>query len=194
MTQAAVSAPDPCRFCRYFAALVPAFAVVMGTWTSLQLAVDPAASEQSARLWSSLVRATAPAASGSALLLALLLWAHPLRPAALQVELPRIAKRAAAVALPGYVAATGVALLSGLALVRVWLGPRGVSGLSPRDFVVGALFAALDGALLLALAWRFLPRLQASRLSLPAQLSVAIAVTVPLRATAALLAASVLSP
>lgn len=179
---------DPCRFCRVFALAVPPLAVVMGLWTSLQASLDPSAAQKGHLVWASLVRATAPAASGSALLLALVLWSHPLRLAALSLDLPRILKRAALVALPGYLVAAGVALLAGMTF------GAGSVVVSRADFALGAAFAALDGAVLLGLGWRFLPRLSVTPLSLPAKLSLALAVTVPLRATVALVAASVLSP
>ncbi|RYZ05085.1 MAG: hypothetical protein EOO73_20990 [Myxococcales bacterium] len=184
-----MSQRDPCRFCRLFAIAAPAIALVMGLWTSLQALLDPSAAQKGHLVWGTLVRATAPAASGSAVLLALLLWAHPLRPAALQQDLPRILRRAALVALPGYLVAAGVALLAGLTL-----GDRETFALAPADFALGGAFAAVDSALLVALSWRFLPRLSHWPLSLPAKLSLALAVTVPLRATVALLAANVLSP
>lgn len=159
----------------------------MGLWTSLQASLDPRAAQQGHLLWSSLVRATAPAASGSALLLALVLWAHPLPSAQLRQELPRTLKRAALVALPGYLVAVGVVLLAGLSF-----GARRSLLVSGADVALGGAFAALDGALLLGLGWRFLPRSSLTRLSLPAKLSLALAVTVPLRASVALLAANVL--
>ncbi len=164
----------------------------MGAWTSLQLALEASASEHSAPLWSSLVRSTAPAASGSALLLALVLWAHSLRPAVVEAERARIFKRAAAIALPGYLVSAGVALLCGLAILGGALGAH-ISGITLRDFGAGGLSAAVDSALILALAWRFLARLQAARSSLPAKLIVVLTVTVPLRATIGLAFASALS-
>ncbi|MDF3066348.1 MAG: hypothetical protein K0R38_1949 [Polyangiaceae bacterium] len=166
----------------------------MGAWTSLQAALDLDAAQKSHLLWGTLARATAPAASGSALLLAFVVWAHPLAPGLLSADLPRTTRRAAAVALPGYLLSVGVSLLAGALLVSAVRGGAGHFTLPLRELAVGAGFAALDGALILALAWRFLPRLSRSRLSLPGTLSLVVAVTVPLRVTVALVAASVLSP
>jgi hypothetical protein len=121
--------------------------------------------------------------------LALVLWAHPLALPALRTELSRVLKRAALVALPGYLVSAGVALIAGLAVATA-LGSLQVFAVSVGDFAVGSGFAALDGVLVLALGWRLLPRLQQARFSLPAKLGLALAVTVPLRATVALVAAS----
>lgn len=166
----------------------------MGLWTSLQAGLEPSVALKGHLLGASLVRATAPAASGSASLLALLLWAHPLRPAAVQAQLRRTSLRVAAVSIPGYLVAAGVALLTGWALLGAVLAVPVLGGVSAPDFALGAAYAAVDAALILALAWRFLPRLQQTSLSLPAKLSLAFAVTVPLRATVGLVAANVLSP
>lgn len=184
---------DPCRFCRLFALSVPALSLVMGAWTSLQLALDPTNPAGGQVLGPSLAGATAPAASGSALLLALVLWAHPLRPAALEAELLRTCKRAALVALPGYLLAFAVCAAIGLGLLAARLGAARISGPSPADFALGALAAALDSGLGLALAWRFLRRLQATKLSLAGKLIVVLTVTVPLRATLALALGAALS-
>lgn len=173
-----------------FALAVLGCAAVMSAWTTLQLVLDPAAPRGAQPLWRSLVGSTAPAASGTALSLALVLWASGVRPHSLRAELPRVLQRGALAALPGFLAASVVAL----AVAAAWLGAGGVSELGPRDFASGALSAALDSALVLALAWRFLPRLHGSGISLPGALSVVVAVTVPVRATAALVLSSLLSP
>jgi hypothetical protein len=184
--------PDRGRFFRIFALAVLPLAAIMAAWTMFQAALDPSASQHGHRVWSSLVRATAPAASGSALLLAVVLGVFPARPADLPGRLRRVVAGAGMAALPGYLLSAGVALLAGLAVTAARGAPERLS-VSPWDLAVGAFFAALDALLVLALAWRLLPRLAQARLSLPAQLGLALAVSVPLRATAALLGASLLS-
>lgn len=180
-------------FCRWFAAGLAACVALIGGWTSLQFSLARGGARTLEALWESLVSVSAPAASGTALSLALVLWASTRRPAELRAELPRALTRGAAVALPGYVAAAALSLVVGLAIVSVSRGAPSSPVVALPWVGTGAVATALDSALVLGLAWRFLPRLHASRLSLPGALSVVVAVTVPVRATAGLVLASVLS-
>ncbi len=181
------------RFFRFYAVAVVSLAAVMGAWTSFQFMLDPRGGLQ-APLVPSLLRATAPAASGTALLLALVWWASPLPARRVQADLRLICGRAALASLAGYPLAVIVALVSGLGLAAGFGAQpyAALRGLVPLDLAVGAVGAALDTALSLLLAWRFLARLQGSRLSLPAKLVVVLTVTVPLRASVALIFASLL--
>jgi hypothetical protein len=193
-----VSRPDACRFCRLYAASVPAFAAVIGAGTSLPYLLDRSHAGSHALILLSVLRSAAPMAAGSGLLLALVLWMDPLSRGGLAAELSRNLRRACAVAGPGYVVAVGVALtacfaVSAAVLGQTWGGFQGwLALLAPRDFGIGALATLLDTALIVLLARRYAIRLQSAGLSLPAKLIVVLTVTVPLRATVALILSSFL--
>ena len=93
---------DPCRFCRIYALSVPGFAALLGALMVVPVSMRSLRlGEYMAHLLStSVVRMAAPAASGSALLLALVLWSHPLSALELRADLPKILRRALAVSLP----------------------------------------------------------------------------------------------
>jgi hypothetical protein len=192
---------DPCRFCRLYAAALLAFAAALGAVTALQFAVGLGkfgGIEYGFRALSvSVVRSLAPGAVGSALLLAFVLWAEALPAAQLNLEFSRIFRRAALVTLPGYLVALLAALVTG-GLVLVSFGERaspllsGLGVLRPTDFLAGALSTIADSGLIVFLARRFLPRLHGSGFSLPLKLVLVVSVSVPLRATAALILSSVL--
>lgn len=146
-----------CRFCRLYALSVPGFAALIGAWTSVQFLLEPRVGLQ-APLLASLQRATAPAASGSALLLALVLWARLLPPSAVARELPRTLRRALLVSLPGYLLALLVATLTAWAVMQGVSLASFVSGLRSSSLAFGAGAALLDAALISLLAWRFLER------------------------------------
>ena len=188
-----MSAPDPCRFCKLYARLVPLLAALIAAGTSLPYFLDQVSYGREPLLLFRVLRSTAPMASGTALLLALTLWAHPLSQAALQADLKRILRRAAMVAGPGYLLASAVALaacfgMSVLILGQSWAGFRGwLAVVGWQDLAVGAAATLLDTALIAFLTWRYAPKLRAARLSLPVTLIVVLTVTVPLRATVALI-------
>jgi hypothetical protein len=194
--------PDPCRFCRIYALAVVGFAALIGVAATVQFMVTSGPglrNDASQFVFHDTLRTLAPAANGSALLLALVLWAHPLAVSHVQLDRRRILKRAAAVALPGYLASAGIGIIVGLAVL---LGPfgqnYGIFGLgwgivTWRDFAAGASATFFDTLLILFLAHRYGVRLQAGRMSLPAKLILVVTVTVGLRATAALITSSLLS-
>lgn len=194
---------DSCRFCRIYAVGLGAFAVLIGTGTMLQfmLSVDD---RYGARAFAAIVlvlnvvRSLAPAASGSALLLALVLWAHPLPPGALQLDLRRVLTRALILSGPGYLVGGIVAVAAGFAVASSFGLPwatlqLGFGAVGPADFAVGLLATLVDAALIVFLAWRYLHRLQAARMSLPAKLIVVVTFSVGLRVTVALLLSALLS-
>jgi hypothetical protein len=194
---------DPCRFCRLYAIAVVGFAVLVGAGTTLQYMLS-VGERFGGRDYSSLVlvlsvvRSLAPAASGSALLLALVLWAHPLLPSQLQADLRRILTRAFVVSGPGYVIGGVVAIAAGFAVASGFGQPwaklkHGFSVVGAADFGVGLLATLVDAALIVFLAWRYLARLQAGRMSLPAKLIVVVTFSVGLRVTVALLVSILLS-
>jgi hypothetical protein len=139
------------------------------------------------------VRSLGPGVAGSALMVAFVVWAHPLSPPQLQTELPRFVKRGMLVTLPGYAAAVAIALGAGLLASRLLFGVPWAAGgaalgfLSPSDWLAGALSALADAGLVALLAWRYLPRLQAGRSSLPMKLVIAWTFGTGLRMTVALL-------
>lgn len=180
----------------YLLALGP-FALLVGLVTSLAHLVQRDRPRAGDELVSSLLRSTAPMASGSALLLALVLWLWALPSGRLTLELDPGLKRAALLVLPGYALAALIALGAG-GLAAALLGRSDVPVLGSaalldgRHVGVGLLAALLDAALILILTRRYAGRLSALRASLPAKLILVVTVTVPLRATAALLLASAL--
>jgi hypothetical protein len=184
---------DSSSFGRWFAACLAACAALISGWTSLQFSLELGAARSLEPLWKSLVCTSAPAASGTALAVALVLWASRRRPAELRAELGRALARGAAVALPGYFAAAASSLVVGVAVVSVSRGMPGSPTVALPWLGVGAVATAVDSGLVLGLAFRFLPRLHGARLSLPGALSVVLAVTVPVRATAGLVVSSLLS-
>ena len=198
-----MSKPDPCRFCRIYAIAVAAFAAVIGALTTLQFVLSVgskygAGSYASSVLVLSVVRSLATAANGSALLLALVLWAHPLTAAQLAADLRRILTRALVVSGPGYVVAGVVAVAAGFAVAGALGQPwtqlkAGFAIATARDFGMGLLATLVDTALIVFLAWRYLARLQAGGTSLPAKLIVVVSFSVGLRATAGLLVSMLLS-
>lgn len=193
---------DRCRFCRLFALSVVGFGALAGAGTTLQfmLAVGErfGGREYAAHvLLLSAVRSLAPAVVGSALLLALVLWARALTSQQLLADLRRILVRGLLVAVPGYGVAALVSVVTGAALALAFGQPlaifqKGMSVLSWVDPGVGLVNTALDAALVVVLAWRYLPKLHLLRASLPAKLALVLTVTVPLRVTLALVVASIL--
>lgn len=185
-------ANDPCRFCKYYAYSVLGFAALMSAWTALPFVVSSSSAQAQRALGMGLVQSTAPAAAGTALVLALVLWAGRVTAPELGRDLPSILRRGALVAAPGFLVAAATALLVTAALLRGSLGafpafePRGA------EVLRGALATGLDTGLVLLLAWRFLGRLRAGMPNLAAMLIVVVTVTVPLRVTVALLASSLL--
>lgn len=179
--------PDRCRFCRLLALCVLALATLFGALTTLQLLLTagPNLHKYAAQfLFHDGIRATAPAAGGSALVLALVLWAQPLSVQNVELQLKATLQRALMVALPAYLASVLVVSLIGFALLFRELD-QGFGAVSWRDFWAGGRFAICDALLITFLARRYLARLQASGRSLPEKLIVVVTVTVGLRATLA---------
>lgn len=185
---------DPCRFCKYYAYSVLGFAVLMSAWTALPFLVSASSpsSEAQRLLGAGLIQSIAPAASGTGLVLALVLWAGKVSVAELGRDLPLILRRGTLVALPGFLVAAVVALLVAAALLSGRVGGIAAFDLRPGAALHGALATVLDTALVLLLAWRFLGRLRQGMPNLAAMLVVVVTVTVPLRVTVALLATSLL--
>lgn len=184
---------ERCRFCRLFAVSVAGFAALLGLLASYGCHSDYRFGVFTANV----VRSLAPASVGSAFLLALVLWAQPLRPVALASALRRVLWRGAVVSLPGYAVAVLVALLVG-ALANAAFGlsipaiETALARLTARSVALGFVSTACDAGLVVVLARRFAARLQALPLSLPARLVLVLSVSVPIRATCALLLASLL--
>ncbi len=193
---------DPCRFCRLYAFAVIAFAALVGVVTTVQFVLSAREHFRTYAaqfLFHGTVRSLAPAASGSALLLALVLWAHPLTLRELQADKRRILRRAAVVALPGYLVAALTAVVAGLLVLLGVFGQggsivgSGASVVNWRDFWTGGVATAADTLLILFLADRYAVRLQHGGLSLPAKLIIVVTVSVGLRASVGLVLASLVS-
>jgi hypothetical protein len=189
---------DPCRFCRSYALALPPIAVLLGlliTWQAALLA-QPERGVASGALLVSSLRSVAPAANGSAVLIALVLWAHPLTPSNVHAELPAISKRVGLVCLPGFLAAT---LLSWAASWSLGAGvlelPARVfsaAGLGRVDVAFALLATLVDAGVVVFGAFRGLGRLQAARFSLPAKLVLSWAILFPIRAIVGLVLESLL--
>lgn len=198
---------DPCRFCRLYALSLPPIAVLLGlllTWQASLLAqpqllapgVYTSGGLAPGGLLVSLLRSVAPAANGSALLVALVLWAHPLPAAQMKGELPAILKRVGFVCLPGFTVAALLGWAASWALGVLWLDlpVRALSAGELRRADVGsALLATLvDAAVIAFAAWRGLAKLQTASFSLPAKLVLSWTVLFPVRAVIGLVLESVL--
>jgi Permease MlaE len=192
-----VTKADSCRFCRIYAIGVIAFAAFVGAVMAAQagfgLQKFGGAEHIMRVVMLSGVRSLAPGVTGSALLVAFVVWAHPLPVPRLEVELPRLLKRAMLVSLPGYVAAVMVVpavalLVSHLAFAVPWAA-WGVAlrMITTGDWAAGAFSAVADAALIVFLAWRYLARLQAGRSSLPMKLVLVWTFATGLRLTLGLL-------
>lgn len=197
-----MKAPDNCRFCRVYALVVLAFAVVAGAGTALQFGLGLGkfgGHDYMMRVvLLSALRSLAPGVAGSALMIAYVVWAHPLSAAALQAELPRFLKRGLVVSGPGYVVAAVVAIGVGFLTAHFgfavpWeLARQSFATATRGDVAAGLMFTLLDAALIAFLAWRYLPKLQATRQPLPMKLVVAWTFGTGLRLTVALLGSMLL--
>jgi hypothetical protein len=197
-----VKTDEPCRFCRIYAIGVLAFAALVGAGTAFQFGLGLGkfgGHEYMMRVvLLSALRSLGPGVAGSALLIAFVVWAHPLPPLRLEQELPRFIKRGALVSVPGYLVAAAVSILLGvlvanLAFAVPWsLLGRGLNFVEARDLGHGLFATALDSGLILVLASRYLPRLQAGRSSLPMKLILAWTFGTGLRLTVGLLGSMLL--
>ncbi len=193
---------DPCRFCRIYAICVVAFAALVGAGTAFQFGLGLGkfgGHEYMMRVVVlSALRSLGPGVAGSALLIAFVVWAHPLPVAFLESELPRFLKRGALISGLGYVVAAAVSVALGLAVATLafsvpWsLAWGAFRVVEPRDVGLGLFATLLDSALILFLAWRYLPRLQAGRASLPMKLILAWTFGTGLRLTVGLLGSMLL--
>jgi hypothetical protein len=189
---------DPCRFCRLYALSLPPIAVVLGlllTWQAAVLA-EPGRAVAGGSVLVSLLRSVAPAANGSAILIALVFWAHPLSPSNIQAELPAISKRVGFVCLPGFLAAVLLSWAAswsfGLGLLELPASVFSTASLRRVDAGFALLATLADAAVIALCAWRGLSRLQAARFSLPAKLALSWAVLFPVRAVVGLVLESTL--
>jgi hypothetical protein len=183
---------DGCRFCKLYAIALVGIACFLGALQTLQFAVslsELAGVELAWRLLLlSALRSIAPAANGTALLLALLIWSQLVSPAALALELPGKLKRGLLLSLLGYPAAVllvaAVSLLIATSFFAMPLDalPRALRVVKLGDVGIGYLSALVDALVISFVAWRGLPALHAGKLSLPAKIAVALPVLFVLRA------------
>lgn len=194
--------PVTCKFCRVYAAVVLVLALVAGAGTALQFGLGLGkfgGHEYMMRVvLLSAVRSLGPGVAGSALMIAYVVWAHPLSAAGLQAELPQFLKRGMLVSGPGYavaaVVASGVGFLTAhFGFAVPWdLARQSFASATRGDVAAGLMFTLLDAGLVVFLAWRYLPKLQATRQSLPMKLVVAWSFGTGLRLTVALLGSMLL--
>jgi len=188
---------DRCRFCKLYAAALPALALPIGVALTVQCYLSLRTYDGVSLVWRlvllSALRSTGPAINGTALLLALLLWAHPLPVAVLAEQLPRILKRGLLVSAPGVVVAAlvilGASFVTGLALFGLPAGyvKTATEAVNRSDFAACLLATLADALLVTLLAWRALVPLQKKGFSLPAKLAIALPVTFVLRSLVGLL-------
>jgi hypothetical protein len=184
---------DRCRFCRLFALSLVGFATLLALLGSFGAHDDY---RFYVFLWQTL-RALAPAAVGSAFLLALVLWGQPLPAPKFAAEFRRILLRGAMISLPGYFLASLLAIAIG-ALANFSMGlslsgaQKAIATVNAWGLLLGLVSTACDAGLVVVLALRFAARLHAQRGSLPAKLVLVLTVTVPIRVTLALLLTSLL--
>jgi hypothetical protein len=188
---------DRCRFCKLYAAALPALALPIGVITTIQFCFGLQKLGGQEYLWRvvllSALRSTGPGVSGTALLLALLLWAHPLSPTTIAGQLPGILKRGLLASAPGMLVAVLVILgASFLTAVTFFDIPAAhfvaATRVVRRLDLAACLLATLADALLVTLlAWRGLLPLQQKGFSLPAKLAIALPVTFVLRSLVGLL-------
>jgi hypothetical protein len=195
--------PDSCLFCRVFAAAAALFAVLVGAATAAQLGLSLGSGvDAHARLMpavlSGVVRSLAPASTGSALLLAFVIWANPLPPARVEAELRAVQKRAALVLLPGYLGSVLLAFGAALVVAHLAFGvpwsaaPSVLAETRAKDWSIGGVGLAIDALLIVVLAQRYLARLQAGRASLPMKLVLAWTFGTGMRLCAAVVASLLL--
>jgi hypothetical protein len=181
------------RFWVSYAAALVVFASLSSLASSFTYLVEGARLGADGRILASLVRSSAPMAAGSALLLALALWIEALPSASLARQLDPGLRRALSLALPGYLSSAAIAFgaCAAVSAAATGLRPSGfgawLGGLTREDGAAGLAFTLLDTALILLLARRYAVRLRAMPISLPAKLILIVTVTVPLRATLALI-------
>jgi hypothetical protein len=197
-----VNTEEPCRFCRIYAIAVVALAALVGVVTAVQfgwgLGKFGGQEYMTRVVVLSALRSLGPGVAGSALLIAFVVWAHPLPATRLELELPRFIWRGALVSAPGYLVATAVSILLGLLVANLAFAvPWGVVGRSvgvveAQDVGHGLFATALDSGLILVLARRYLPRLQAGRSSLPMKLILAWTFGTGLRLTVGFLGSMLL--
>jgi hypothetical protein len=188
---------DRCRFCKLYARSLAAIAVTLGVVLTVQFGFGLTKFGGNEYVWRvvflSALRSTGPAASGTALLLALLLWAHPLAVTAISAQLPKILKRGLLISAPGAALAVllilGTSLVTGMTLfdVPVAMFAASASVVGRIDAAAGLLSTLADALLVTLLAWRALIPLQQKGFSLPAKLAIALPVTFVLRSLVGLL-------
>ena len=174
------------RIGKLYALLVVAFGAAAGLLTGLPLGWSAPGAGVLQSVVVGVLRSYGAGVTGSALLTAFVVWAHPLDPAELARELPQAMRRGLLLTLPAYLAAVvvaSVALIGALTPLGVpWQFVQGaLRAVGTADVAVGALAALLDAGLVTFLARRYLARLHAGQGSLPAQLAFAWAFGVGLR-------------
>jgi hypothetical protein len=182
---------DGCRFCRLYAISLVAIACFLGAVQTVQFAVGLSKFGGLEYTWRvvvlSALRSHGPAANGSALALALLLWAQRLSPSALASELPGKLKRGLLLSLAGYPVASLLSIATSVLLGTAVFGVpydlfrKALGVVMLGDLVVGGASTLIDVLLISLIAWRGLPALHASKLSLPARIAVAWPVLFVLR-------------
>lgn len=183
------------RFWVSYAAALVVFAALSSVVSSCVYLAEGARLGADGRVLPGLVRSSAPMAAGTALLLALALWTEGLPLARLADLLDAALRRTLSLALPGYFSSIviGFAACAAVAAAATGLGPSGwqawLGAVERGDVVAGLASTLLDTALILLLARRYAARLRSMPISLPAKLIVIVTVTVPLRATLALIVA-----
>lgn len=187
---------DGCRFCKLYAIALVAIAGFLGVLQTIQFSVGLGKFGGLEYVWRVVLlnaaRSHAPAANGSALLLAFLLWAHRLPPHTLGLELPSKLKRGMLLTLLGYPAALLVLVLTSLPVATLLFGAplsafsSALRPLRPSDLAMGYVSTLVDALVIVLVSWRALPALHRSKLSLPAKIGAAWAVLFVVRSVVGL--------
>jgi hypothetical protein len=188
---------DRCRFCKLYAGSLVALAVAIGAVVTAQFCLGLQKLGGHEHVWRvvllSALRSIGPAVSGSALLLAFLLWAHPLSSLAITQQLPRLLKRGLLLSAPGLLVAVCLILASSFVTgVTLFDAPAAMFGsaisvVGRMDLAAALLGTLVDVSLVTLLVWRGLVPLQRRGFSLPAKLAIALPVSFVLRSLTGLL-------
>jgi hypothetical protein len=197
---------DPCRFCRLYALALAPIAALLALLLCWQISMigafdavgvgRPPQRVPTGDALASVLRSVAPATTGSALLIALVAWAHPLSDGAFKTDLAWVLKRGAVVTPAGYLAAAlvggVVARLLGASLFGIPAHAYAIDAQVPRELAWGLIASGIDAAIVSFVAWRFLGILRGMRLSLAGKLVVACSAVLPFRAVVGLILESLL--
>jgi hypothetical protein len=173
------------RFLRLYAMSLIGAAAVFGAVATLRhmFSAGPGLQRYAAQFaFHDGLRRVAPLANAAAIVIALVFWAESQRPERLLRRRSKVLWQALLATLPGYLVASGIAIVAGLVLlIGVFrqppsIGAFGAGIVTGWDFWIGTCSAVPDAIVLIALAHRYLARLSSLRSELAGKLLVALTV------------------